>query len=91
MRWRSEAPPSRSSTCKRLPSPWSTTDQALTRATACRLGGGDIEATVIDGIGIVFAREFVDGSPIATTNAFVREGGGWKMLLHHTSLVVQRS
>jgi ketosteroid isomerase-like protein len=48
-------------------------------------------ATVIDGIGIVFAREFVDGSPIATTNAFVREGGGWKMLLHHTSLVVQRS
>lgn len=46
-------------------------------------------ATVLDGTAIVSAREFVAGSPIATTNAFVHELGGWKMILHHTSLVVQ--
>ena len=53
MRWRSEALPSRSSTCKHR-----TANRPLSRrqgfdltgAVACRLGGGDIEATVIDGI-----------------------------------------
>jgi ketosteroid isomerase-like protein len=36
---------------------------------------------------IVVGRELVAGSPIATTNAFVREDGAWKMILHHASPV----
>ena len=48
-------------------------------------------ATVLDGTAIVSGREFVAGSPIATTNAFVHERGGWKMILPPPSLVVQGS
>ena len=46
-------------------------------------------ATVMDGTAIVSGRELVAGSPITTTNAFVREADGWKMILHHASPVMQ--
>jgi hypothetical protein len=36
------------------------------------------------------AAGFAAGGRVATTNAFVRTGGGWRMWLHHGSPVVLR-
>ena len=46
-------------------------------------------APILGSTAMVSSRELVAGSPIATTNAFVREGEVWKMILHHASPVAQ--
>jgi ketosteroid isomerase-like protein len=49
-----------------------------------RIVVGGAEVTLAGDCGVVICRELVAGSPLAATNVFVREDGGWK-LLHHQS------
>lgn len=49
-----------------------------------RIVVGGAEVTLIGDTGVVICRELVAGAPLAATNVFVREAGGWK-LVHHQS------
>lgn len=48
---------------------------------------GAATADIHGELAIVHCREFVAGTPLVATNIFVREGGEWRMLHHHSSPV----
>ena len=52
-----------------------------------RVVPGAATADIHGEIAIVHCREFVAGTPLVATNIFVREGGQWRMLHHHSSPV----
>ncbi len=45
--------------------------------------------SIVGETGIVHCRELVAGAGIVATNVFVREGGGWRLALHHGSGVAR--
>ncbi len=49
---------------------------------------GDARAVVAGAFGYVTCREIAGGTPLVSTNLYVREGGGWRIAHHHSSLVV---
>jgi ketosteroid isomerase-like protein len=52
-----------------------------------KLVAGAAEAIVIGDVAVVICRELVAGSPLAATNVFTLEDGGWRMVHHHASPV----
>jgi ketosteroid isomerase-like protein len=48
---------------------------------ACALA----EARVLGDVAFVTCQEVIDGSRLAATNVFVREGGGWRMVHHQAA------
>jgi ketosteroid isomerase-like protein len=48
---------------------------------------GGASATVRGEMAVVICREFVAGTPLAATNVFVLEDGGWKLAHHHSGPV----
>ena len=60
----------------------------LTNPGQPRIVAGGAEVLLDSGeIAIVTCRELVAGSPLAATNTFLREDGGWKLVHHHSSPV----
>jgi uncharacterized protein (TIGR02246 family) len=56
----------------------------LTNPAQTRIVVGGAIVTLLGDVAVVICRELVGGSPLAATNVFVREDGGWR-LLHHQS------
>lgn len=54
-----------------------------------RIVSGGARVLVPGEMAIVLCRELVAGSPLAATNIFVREAGGWKLVHHHSSPVAR--
>jgi ketosteroid isomerase-like protein len=54
------------------------------------VAGGAVEFVSGD-VAIVTCRELVGGHPLAATNVFIREGGAWRLVHHHSSPVMQVS
>jgi ketosteroid isomerase-like protein len=52
-----------------------------------RVVSGGATASVYGDVAVVACREFVAGTPLVATNVFVREGGRWRMLHHHSGPV----
>jgi ketosteroid isomerase-like protein len=54
-----------------------------------RIVPGSPIVTVVGDCATVHCREFVAGAGIVATNVFVREGGGWRLAIHHGSGVAR--
>lgn len=52
---------------------------------------GDARAVVTDTFAYVTCREVAGGTPLVSTNMYVREAGAWRIAHHHSSLVVLES
>jgi hypothetical protein len=52
-----------------------------------RIVAGGAEVRLLGDLALVLCRELVGGNPLAATNLFVREAGGWKLLHHHSGPV----
>lgn len=52
---------------------------------------GDARAVVVGSFGYVTCREIAGGTPLVSTNLYVREDGEWRIAHHHSSLVVLAS
>ncbi len=46
---------------------------------------GGATAQVVGDIAVVRCREFVAGSGMVATNIFLRQGGSWRLIQHHSS------
>lgn len=49
---------------------------------------GDARVVVTGGFAYVTCREVAGGTPLVSTNLYVREADGWRIAHHHSSLVV---
>ena len=56
----------------------------LTNPGQPRIVAGGASVAFVGPVALVLGRELVGGSPLVSTNLFVREGDAWK-LLHHQS------
>ena len=61
----------------------------LENPNQARIVVGGASVMLLGDNALVLCRELVGGSPLAATNFFVREGGDWKLLHHHSGPVAQ--
>lgn len=54
-----------------------------------RIVAGGAEVHIGGELAVIVCRELVAGSPLAATNVFLREDGGWKLLHHQSGPVMQ--
>ncbi len=52
-----------------------------------RIQSGGERVYLLGDVAYVICRELVSGAPLAATNVFVREDGGWRIAHHHSSPV----
>ena len=61
----------------------------LSNTAQAKIVGVAERTQVFGDLALVVGRELVGGHPIAVSNTFLREPGGWKLLHHHASPVAQ--
>src|SRR5438874_5502454 len=61
----------------------------LENPNQARIVIGGASVTLLGDYALVLCRELVAGSPLAATNFFVHEEGGWKLLHHQSGPVAQ--
>jgi ketosteroid isomerase-like protein len=54
-----------------------------------RVVAGGAQVELLGDTAIVVCRELVAVSPLAATNVFVREGGRWRLVHHHSGPVIR--
>lgn len=61
----------------------------LANPEQARIVAGGASVRINGGTAVVVCRELVGGAPLAATNVFVHESGGWKLLHHQSGPVMQ--
>jgi ketosteroid isomerase-like protein len=59
----------------------------LTNPSQPKIMTGGANVLFLGDLALVLCRELVAGTPLAASNLFVQEDGGWKLAHHHSSLV----
>ena len=57
--------------------------EILKHAASADLRFAEARAIIVDGVAFVSCFERIGGGALSATNAFVREYGRWRMVLHH--------